>query len=370
MPEGRLRYFAYWLQGDPQAPATHRGRLQRLQQLGFAVNPGYVHCPTVSEVFEFYAEQDAERVKLDYEIDGIVIKVDSLEQQERLGATAKSPRSAMAFKFQAQQARSVLRDIILQVGRTGAISPVALLDPVLIAGSTVRRATLHNEDEIRRKDIRIGDTIILEKGGDVIPKVVSVVAEERPDDSAEYPFPDKCPSCAGPLVHDPEEVTVRCDNPACPAQLLRRLEHFASRNAMDIEGLGPAVVEQLVEKGLIKDFGDLYRFRLESQQHGLPLPQAIRHPLELEALEASKGWAKSRRKTSLPVSTAARSRASTGCSSPLAIRHVGATVARTPGRTFGSLENLRRASLEELKRPLRLARPSPAASTPASAPGR
>ena len=132
-----LRYFAYWLQGDPQAPATHRGRLQRLQQLGFAVNPGYVHCPTVSEVFEFYAEQDAERVKLDYEIDGIVIKVDSLEQQERLGATAKSPRSAMAFKFQAQQARSVLRDIILQVGRTGAISPVALLDPVLIAGSTV-----------------------------------------------------------------------------------------------------------------------------------------------------------------------------------------------------------------------------------------
>ena len=345
-----LRFFAYWLQGDPQTPATHRGRLQRLQQLGFAVNPAYAHCPTVCEVFEFYAEQDAERVRLDYEIDGIVIKVDSLDQQERLGATAKSPRSALAFKFQAQQARSVLRDILLQVGRTGAISPVALLDPVFIAGSRVRRATLHNEDEIRRKDIRIGDTVTLEKGGDVIPKVVSVVAEERPDDSAEYPFPDKCPSCAGPLVHDPEEVAVRCDNPACPAQLLRRLEHFASRNAMDIEGLGPAVVEQLVEKGLVKDFGDLYRFRLESEQQvGLRLPHMYRRRSELEALGSLERMGEKSAKNLLASLDRSKEQSFDRVLFALGIRHVGATVARTLARTFGSLENLRRASLEELE---------------------
>ena len=345
-----LRFFAYWLQGDPQTPATHRGRLQRLQQLGFAVNPAYAHCPTVCEVFEFYAEQDAERVRLDYEIDGIVIKVDSLDQQERLGATAKSPRSALAFKFQAQQARSVLRDILLQVGRTGAISPVALLDPVFIAGSRVRRATLHNEDEIRRKDIRIGDTVTLEKGGDVIPKVVSVVAEERPDDSAEYPFPDKCPSCAGPLVHDPEEVAVRCDNPACPAQLLRRLEHFASRNAMDIEGLGPAVVEQLVEKGLVKDFGDLYRFRLESEQQvGLRLPHMYRRRSELEALGSLERMGEKSAQNLLASLDRSKEQSFDRVLFALGIRHVGATVARTLARTFGSLENLRRASLEELE---------------------
>ena len=345
-----LRCFAYWLQGDTETSATHRERLRRLQQLGFAVNPAYAHCPTVSDVFEFYAEQDAARVNLDYEIDGIVIKVDSLDQQERLGATAKSPRSAMAFKFQAQQARSVLRDILLQVGRTGAISPVALLDPVFIAGSTVRRATLHNEDEIRRKDIRIGDTVTLEKGGDVIPKVVSVVAEKRPDDSAEYPFPDKCPSCAGPLVHDPEEVAVRCDNPACPAQLLRRLEHFASRNAMDIEGLGPAVVEQLVEKGLVKDFGDLYRFRLESEQQvGLRLPHKYRRRSELEALGSLERMGEKSAQNLLASLDRSKEQSFDRVLFALGIRHVGATVARTLARTFGSLENLRRASLEELE---------------------
>ena len=345
-----LRYFAYWLQGDPQAPATHRGRLQRLHQLGFAVNPAYAHCPTVSEAFEFYAEQDAGRAKLDYEIDGIVIKVDSLDQQERLGATAKSPRSAMAFKFQAQQARSVLRDILFQVGRTGAISPVAELDPVFIAGSTVRRATLHNEDEIRRKDIRIGDTVILEKGGDVIPKVVSVVMEERPDDSEKYPFPDKCPSCAGPLVQDQEEVAVRCENPACPAQLLRRLEHFASRNAMDIEGLGPAVVQQLVEKGLIEDFGDLYRFRLESEQQvGLRLPDKYRRRSELEALGSLERMGEKSAKNLLASLDRSKEQSFDRVLFALGIRHVGATVARTLARSFGSLENLRRASLEELE---------------------
>ena len=168
----------------------------------------------------------------------MVIKVDSLSQQERLGYTAKSPRSAMAYKFSAYQARTRLLDIRLQVGRTGAVTPVAVLEPVPLAGSTIARASLHNADEIHRKDIRIGDTVLIEKGGDVIPKVVEVDLSERSADSAEYSFPNQCPSCKSPLTRDAEEAVARCDNPTCPAQLRRRVEHFASRNAMDIEGLG------------------------------------------------------------------------------------------------------------------------------------
>ena len=157
----------------------------------------------------------------------MVIKVDSLSQQERLGYTAKSPRSAMAYKFSAYQARTRLLDILLQVGRTGAVTPVAVLDPVPLAGSTIARASLHNADEIHRKDIRIGDTVLIEKGGDVIPKVVEVDPCARPDDSVEYVFPNQCPSCKSPLTRDAEEAVARCDNPTCPAQLRRRLEHFA-----------------------------------------------------------------------------------------------------------------------------------------------
>ena len=193
----------------------------------------------------------------------MVIKVDSLSQQERLGYTAKSPRSAMAYKFPAYQARTQLFDIRLQVGRTGAVTPVAILEPVPLAGSTIARASLHNADEIHRKDIRIGDTVIIEKGGDVIPKVVEVDPSARPADSVEYSFPNQCPSCKGPLTRDAEEAVARCDNPTCPAQLRRRLEHFASRNAMDIEGLGPAVVEQLVDQGLVKNLSDLYELDVE-----------------------------------------------------------------------------------------------------------
>lgn len=325
-----LRYFAYWLQGETERTATHHDRLQRLQQLGFAINPGYAHCPTVREAFEFYAEQDARREKLDYEIDGIVIKVDNLDQQERLGATAKSPRSAMAFKFQAQQARSVLRDIILQVGRTGAISPVALLDPVLIAGSTVRRATLHNEDEILRKDIRVGDTVILEKGGDVIPKVVSVVAEERPRGTLPFQFPDSCPACGARLSRGEEEAAIRCLNPGCSGQLKRRVEHFAGRNAMDVEGLGTAVVEQLVERGLIGDVGDLYS-------------------LDLEMLAGLERLAERSAQNILDSLAASRERPFDRVLFAIGIQHVGSTVAQTLAREFGSLERLSSASPEELE---------------------
>ena len=265
-----LRFFAYWLDLDgvdidrPDAPKTHFERLERLQALGLAVNPARVRSADLDGVFRFYDEFAERRDDLGYEIDGIVIKVDDLDQQQRLGNTAKSPRSAMAFKFQAQQARTVLRKIRWQVGRTGAVSPVAVLDPVYLAGSTVQRATLHNVDEITRKDIREGDTVLLEKGGDVIPKVVSVVVDERSTASQPYQFPDTCPSCATPLVRHEDEAVIRCLNPACSGQLCKRLEHFAGRNAMDIEGLGSAVVEQFVDRGLVGDVGDLYALDVET----------------------------------------------------------------------------------------------------------
>ena len=260
----------------------------------------------------------------------MVIKVDSLSQQERLGYTAKSPRSAMAYKFPAYQARTRLLDIHLQVGRTGAVTPVAILEPVPLAGSTIARASLHNADEIRRKDIRIGDTVLIEKGGDVIPKVVEVDPSERPDDSVEYVFPNQCPSCRGPLTRDAEEAVTRCDNPTCPDQLRRRLEHFASRNAMDIEGLGPAVVEQLVEQGLVKDLSDLYELNVESLG-------ALERMGEKSAQNLLDGLKRSEKQPFDRVLFA------------LGIRHVGATVARTLARTFGSLDALCKASVEELE---------------------
>ena len=260
----------------------------------------------------------------------MVIKVDSLSQQERLGYTAKSPRSAMAYKFPAYQARTRLRDIHLQVGRTGAVTPVAILEPVPLAGSTIARASLHNADEIRRKDIRIGDTVLIEKGGDVIPKVVEVDLSKRPDDAVEYAFPNQCPSCKSPLTRDAEEAVARCDNPTCPAQLRRRLEHFASRNAMDIEGLGPAVVEQLVEQGLVKDLSDLYELDVASLG-------ALERMGEKSAQNLLDGLDRSKEQPFDRVLFA------------LGIRHVGATVARTLARTFGSLDALCKASVEELE---------------------
>ena len=192
-----LRFFAYWLHQPNTSSTTQFDQLHNLQEWGLPTNPATTSCPTLEEVFYFYQQYEIQRDELPYEIDGIVIKVADLDQQQRLGATAKSPRSAMAFKFSARQARTVLRQIHLQVGRTGAITPVAQLEPVLLAGSTIQRASLHNQDEIQRKDIRTGDTVILEKGGDVIPKVVEVVPEERPADSSAYVFPSHCPVCQG-----------------------------------------------------------------------------------------------------------------------------------------------------------------------------
>lgn len=325
-----LRYFAYWMHRDGQSDTRHSERLEALRDWGLVVNPATERCASLEEVFALYDRYAATRQELPYEIDGVVVKVDSLDQQERLGNTAKSPRSAMAYKFPAYQARTKLLDIHLQVGRTGAVTPVAILEPVLLAGSTIARASLHNEDEIRRKDIRIGDTVLVEKGGDVIPKVVEVDIKERPDRAVEYQFPAVCPSCAGPLTRDGEEVKIRCENPACPAQLRRRLEHFASRNAMDIDGLGPAVVEQLVAQELVRDLGDLYSLELVALSN-------LERMGEKSAENLLAGLAKSKERTFDRVLFA------------LGIRHIGATVARTLAREFGTLAALKSASLAALE---------------------
>jgi len=324
-----LRFFAYWIHAEDGGQTRHSECLATLRDWGLMV-PEHQRCAALEDVFDHYDHYAAARAGLPYEIDGVVIKVDSLSQQERLGYTAKSPRSAMAYKFPAYQARTRLLDIQLQVGRTGAVTPVAILEPVPLAGSTIARASLHNADEIRRKDIRIGDTVLIEKGGDVIPKVVGVDRSKRPDDSAEYAFPNQCPSCRGPLTRDAEEAVTRCDNPTCPAQLRRRLEHFASRNAMDIEGLGPAVVEQLVEQELVKDLSDLYELDVESLG-------ALERMGEKSAQNLLDGLDRSKEQPFDRVLFA------------LGIRHVGATVARTLARTFGSLDALCKASVEELE---------------------
>ncbi|MFC1526961.1 NAD-dependent DNA ligase LigA, partial [Candidatus Latescibacterota bacterium] len=326
-----LRFFAYWL--DPEAIVdlgTHMERLAALRSLGFPVNPTHAHCRDLDGVFAFYEQCEAARDELDYEIDGVVLKVNDLSQQERLGATSKAPRSAIAYKFRARQQRTVLRDIRLQVGRTGTVSPVALLEPVLLAGSTVQRATLHNADEIERKDIRIGDTVIVEKGGDVIPKVVGVVLEERPESTEAFAFPRGCPVCASKLVQYEDEVAIRCVNPACAGQLKRRLQHFASRNAMDIEGLGTAVVDQLVDRQLVTDVGDLYSLDQESLA-------ALERLADRSATNILDGLDRSRQRPFDRVLFA------------LGILHVGTTVARNLATAFCSVDHLAAATQEEVE---------------------
>ncbi len=326
----RLRFFAYWIDLADDVCRTHQERLDTLRRLGFPVNPEHALCRDLDEVFAFYDRCEASRDGLPYEVDGVVIKVNSLDQQERLGSTSKSPRSAMAYKFAARQAHSRLLDIRLQVGRTGTISPVAVLEPVTVAGSTVRRATLHNADEIERKDIRVGDLVVIEKGGDVIPKVVRVVEEERPPGSEEFRFPEDCPACCSSLVRYEEEVSPRCVNPACKGQRKRRLEHFAGRNAMDIEGLGTAVVEQLVDKELVADVGDLYRLEVETLAGLERLAQRSAENLK-KALDES------------------RERPFDRLLFALGILHVGSTVARTLAARFPSVKQLQAASVEELE---------------------
>ena len=328
--ERGLSFFAYGLLTPGRVYDRHSESLNRLEGLGFSVNPERRQCNSIEEIVGYWRTWDRNRESLSYEIDGIVVKVDSLTQQDKLGATAKSPRWAFAYKFPARRVRTQLLKIALQVGRTGVVTPVAELEPVLLAGSTVSRATLHNAEELQRKDIRQGDTVILEKGGDVIPKVVSVVEADRPPDAQPFVFPKTCPVCNDDLVKDESEVAIRCVNSRCAAQLKGSIRHFASRAAMDIEGLGHALVDQLVDKELIQDVGDLYALDVGKLTD-------LERMAEKSARNLMAGLKRSKDRPFHNVLFA------------LGIRHVGATVARTLADHFGSIGEIRKASSEDIE---------------------
>ncbi|MBM4078309.1 MAG: NAD-dependent DNA ligase LigA, partial [Planctomycetes bacterium] len=255
----RLSLFAYSVgYSEGLNTRTHSETLTLLRDLGLPVNPHWTKCRDIAAVIACCEDWREKRHKLDYETDGMVIKVDSLNQQRSLGSTSKAPRWVVAYKFPPEQALTLLQEITVQVGKTGVLTPVANLAPVRLAGTTVSRATLHNFDEIERKDIRVGDHVLVQKAGEIIPQVMGVAKEKRTGKEVAFKMPKKCPVCSGPVSRLGDEVYIRCVNPGCPAQLKQRIRYWASRNAMDIEGLGIAIIEQLVDKGLVKDCADLY----------------------------------------------------------------------------------------------------------------
>jgi DNA ligase (NAD+) len=317
--------------------ATLRGQwgtLERLREWGLRTNPASRLCRGLSEVLAFCEEWRGKRDSLEYDIDGVVVKVDDFALQRELGFTSKFPRWAIAYKYPARQAATVVRGIEVQVGRTGRLTPVANLDPVFLAGSTVSRATLHNEEEVARKDVRVGDTVLIEKGGDVIPKVVSVVEAKRPTGTRAWRAPESCPVC-GAAAEKPEgEVDRRCTNSSCPAQVEEGLKHFARRDAMDIEGLGDVLAHQLVEKGLVKDFADLYHLTLEDLGPLLAPKSRKNEWLAARNLLAAIEDAKQRELRRLLFG--------------LGIRFVGERAAQLLARHFRSLEAIAGATVEEI----------------------
>ncbi|WP_416353273.1 NAD-dependent DNA ligase LigA [Agrilactobacillus fermenti] len=260
----QLDTFIYFItRMDTLTLQTQTEALAKLKALGFHVNPDSQLCHNIAEVITFIETNTPKRNALPYGIDGVVLKVDDLTTQQTLGNTVKVPRWEIAYKFPPEEAQTVVHDIEWTVGRTGVVTPTAVMDPVPLAGTTVARATLHNVDMLKAKDIRIGDTVSLHKAGDIIPEVSAVILNKRPADTVPYEIPTKCPSCGSQLVHLEDEVALRCINPMCPAQIKEGLTHFASRNAMNIDGLGPRVIAQLFEKELVHDAADLYRLTAE-----------------------------------------------------------------------------------------------------------
>lgn len=259
-----LDVFLYTLFVGGEEKESQWQNLQTMKKLGFKTNPHSHQCASLDDVFSYYEEWKERRDTLDYDVDGIVIKVDSVEQQKSLGSTAKFPRWAISYKFPARQATTRIKDIIIQVGRTGALTPVAVLEPVKLSGITISRSTLHNEDELQRKDIRIGDLVLIERSGDVIPKVVRVIKEKRTGRETPFDFPKRCPVCHTAAFRPEGEVISRCINPSCPAKLKESLIHYSSRRAMNIETLGIALVNQLLEKKLVRTIPDLYTLQYEN----------------------------------------------------------------------------------------------------------
>jgi DNA ligase (NAD+) len=325
----RLDAFLYYIYVDGREPETQWGSLQRLKELGFKINPHSRRCPDLQDAIDFWEEFREKRDKLDYDVDGIVIKVDRAEQRDALGTTAKSPRWAISFKFPARQATTKVREILVQVGRTGALTPVAVLEPVKLSGITITRSTLHNEDEIKRKDVRVGDWVLLERSGDVIPRIVAVMKERRSGKVKKFVFPLHCPVCGSSTFKPEGEVISRCTNLSCPARLRESLLHFASRRAMNIEGLGEALIDQLLAKRLVGTIPDIYSLRsedlVELERMGPKSAQNL-----LEEIEKSK-------QRDLGAILFA-----------LGIRHVGERLAQTLAGHFRTLDALAQATSEEL----------------------
>lgn len=328
--ERRLRFFCHGLgYAEGVKARTHMEFLQEAASYGLPTTP-LVRCFDDFEAACDYAEDMIEHLyELDFEIDGLVLKVNRFEQRERLGATSKSPRWVIAYKFEKYEATTRVKDIRVQVGKTGTITPVADLEPVEIAGTTVSRASLHNADEIARKDVRVGDVVVVEKAGKIIPHVVRVEKHQRTRPLPPFVFPEKCPSCRTKLVRDEGGVYIRCPNLHCPDQVRERLLYFASRNAMDIEGLGEKLVDQLVRRGLVRSYADLYRLKMEDLVELERMGKKSSENL-LQAIQASKGRGLARLLTAL------------------AIRHVGAKAAALLAEHFRSMDALRKASVEEL----------------------
>lgn len=326
----RLDLFPYdALSGASKAFATHWEMFEFLEKAGFHVNPNRRLCADINEVIEFCDAMQGKRDELDYDIDGVVVKINSTRLQEEFGATNKAPRWAIAYKYPALQATTRLLEINVQIGRTGALTPVAYLEPVLLAGTTVARASLHNEDEIKRLNVKIGDWVLIEKSGEIIPQVLQIIESKRDGNERDYEFPKNCPVCETKVIRPEGEVVTRCPNPHCPAKVKARILHFASRKAMDIEGLGEILVEKMVDLEVIKDVADVYSLTLEQVA-------------ELERM-AEKSAA-----NLIAQIAASRDRALHRLIYGLDIRHVGERYAKILARHFRSIENLQRATVEEL----------------------
>ncbi len=318
------------IEGRP-APPAHAEGLDLLKRLGLRVNPSTRRCRDLEEIEAFCAEWQEKRDTLGYEVDGCVIKVDPIDLQEQAGSTARAPRWACAFKFPARQATTTVREIVVQVGRTGALTPVAVLEPVRLAGSTISRCTLHNEDEVRRKDVRVGDRVLIEKGGDVIPKVVKVILEARPEGAVPFAMPAACPACGAAVVRPEGEVVSRCVNASCPARLKESIRHFARREAMDVEGLGEALVDQLIDRGMVRDIADLYHLK-EAPLAGLERMAEKSARNLLASIEKSR---------SVPLERVIFA---------LGVRFVGERTAQLLAEAFPSMPDLMAASREDLMR--------------------
>jgi DNA ligase (NAD+) len=325
-----LRAWTYQVLGLVDEHA-HSSVLQKLRTWGVPVEPNWRRCGGIDEVVGFCEEWREKRQSLDFETDGVVIKLDDLAQRERIGYTSKFPRWAVAFKFPAQQEKTRLRQIAVNVGRTGAVTPYAVLEPVRLAGTTVSMATLHNAEDLARKDVREGDLVLVEKGGDVIPKVVRPLLDERPPDSVPWVMPSTCPACGSTLVRPADEVVWRCENASCPARIRRSLEHFASRTAMNIDGLGESLIDQLVTKGLVHDASDLYR-------------------LTAAQLESLERMGKKSAANLLEQIERSRSNDVSRLIYGLGIRHVGERAAEVLAASFGSLETLLHSTVDQLQR--------------------